>query len=75
MSAISNASDRIAEAGELLEHAIGVVFLAALLVVTTCVVALVAAFTFAVLHNGNDFDFGHGSGRGGDIIVLPVQPF
>ena len=76
LSAISNVSERMAEMGELLERAIGVVFLAAALVVIPCVVALVAAFTFAVIHNGDDFDFhGSGSARGGDIIVLPAQPF
>jgi hypothetical protein len=75
MSAISNVSQRMAETGELLERAIGVMFLAAVLVVIPCVVALVAAFTFAVLHNGDDFDFSTGSGGGGDIIVLPAQPF
>jgi hypothetical protein len=80
-SAISNVSERMAEAGELLERTLGVVFLAALVVVVSCVVALVAAFTFAVLHPGNDFNLGDGSGggghssRGGDIIVLPAQLF
>jgi hypothetical protein len=75
MSAISNVSKRMEEAGELLERAIGVMFLAAVLVVIPCVVALLAALTFAVIHNGDDFDFGNGSGGGGDIIVLPAQPF
>ena len=82
MSAISKVSKRMEEAGELLEEAIGAVFLAAAVVVTTCVVALLAAFTFAVIHNGDDFDFGNGSGDfgngsggGGDIIVLPAQLF
>jgi hypothetical protein len=74
MSAISNVSKRMHETAELLEHAIGLMFLAAGLVVITCVVALVAAFTFAVIHNGDDFDFGNGSGGGSDIIVVP-QPF
>ena len=74
MSAISNVSRRTEETGELLERAIGVTFLAAVLVVITCVVTLLAAFTFAVIHNGDDFDFGNGSGGGGDIIVVP-QPF
>jgi hypothetical protein len=74
-SAISNISERLAETGELLEHGIGVALLAAALVVITCVVALFAAFTFAVLHNGNDFNFGKGSGGQGDIIILPAQPF
>jgi hypothetical protein len=44
-------------------------------VVVSCVVVLVAAGTFGVLHKGNDFHFGEGSGRGGDIIVLPAQLF
>jgi hypothetical protein len=81
-SAISNFSERMAEAGELLERTIGVVFLAAAVVTVTCAAALVAAFTFAVIHNGDDFDFGggsgdfgNGSGGGGDIIVLPAGPF
>ncbi len=77
MSAISNVSERLAEMGRLLEDAIGVMFLAwSVLVVIPCVVALLAAFTFAVIHNGDeDFDFGNGFGGGGDIIVLPAQPF
>jgi hypothetical protein len=74
-SAISILSDRIEETGELLEHAIGVVFLAAAVVVITCVAVLVAAGTFAILHPGNDFNFADGSGRGGDIIVVPAPPF
>jgi hypothetical protein len=72
---ISKVSDGMAEAGELLEHAIGVVFLGAALVVLTCAAILVAAGTFAVLHPGNDFNFGGGSGRSGDIIVVPAQLF
>jgi hypothetical protein len=77
MSAISKVSERMEEAGELLERAIGVMFLAwSVLVVIPCVVALLAALTFAVIHNGDeDFDFGNWSGGGGDIIVLPAQPF
>jgi len=76
MSSISNVSKRMEQTGELLERAIGVMFLGAVLVAIPCVLALLAAFTFAVIHNGDDFDFGNGSGgRGGDIIVLPAQPF
>jgi hypothetical protein len=75
MSAISNVSERMAETITLLERGVYVVFLAAVLVVIPCVVALLAAAVFATLHNGDDFDFGSGSGGGGDIIVLPAQPF
>jgi hypothetical protein len=77
-SAISNFSERIADAGDMMERTLGVVFLAAVVVVVTCVAALVAAGTFAVLHPGNDFGSGHGlggSGGGGDIIVVPAPPF
>ena len=80
MSAIRKASERMAETGELLERGLGVMWLAAGIVVVACVVTLFASFTFAVVHNGDDFDFGNGSdfggsGGGGDIIVLPGQPF
>jgi hypothetical protein len=81
-SAISNFSERIADAGDMMERTLGVVFLAAAVVVVTCVAALIAAGTFAVIHPGNDFGFGHGlggsgsgSGGGGDIIVVPAPPF
>ena len=75
MSAISNVSERLEETVELLAHAIEVVFLAALLVVIPCVVALMAAGTFAALHPGDDFDFSGSGGGSGDVIVLPAQPF
>jgi hypothetical protein len=75
MSAISNFSKHMAETAELLERGINVAFLAGVLVVIACVVALFAALTFGVIHNGDDFKFGNGSGGGGDIIVLPAQPF
>jgi hypothetical protein len=75
MSTISKISRGMEETGELLERAIGLAFLAAALVVIPCVVALLAAFTFAVIHNGDDFDFGQGSRGEGDIIILPAQPF
>lgn len=75
MSAISKVSEHMEETSELLGRGILVVFLAGVLVATVCVVALIAAGTFAVLHPGNDF--GHGSGRGfeGDVIVQPFLSF
>jgi hypothetical protein len=75
VSTISKVSRGLYQAGELLERAIGVMFFAAVLVVIPCAVTLLVAFTFAVIHNGDDFDFGSGSGGEGDIIVLPTQPF
>jgi hypothetical protein len=77
MTTISNVSRRMEETGDLLERAITVMFLAAVVVVIGCVMVLAAAFTFAALHNGDDFDYnGFGTTSGpveGDIIVLPAQ--
>jgi hypothetical protein len=76
LSAISNLSERMEETVTLLERGVYAVFLAATLVVIPCVVALLGAGVFAALHPGDDLGgFGNGSGGGGDIIVLPAQPF
>ena len=79
MTTISNASRRLEETGELLERAITVMFLAAVVVVIACGMVLAAAFTFAAIHNGDDFDFnGFANPSGpveGDMIVLPAQLF
>jgi hypothetical protein len=54
----------LADVGELLERAIGVLLLAtglAVLVVVTCVIILFPAFT--VVHNSDDLNFGGWSGQ------------
>ncbi len=71
MSVSSKISERIVETRELLEHAFVVMLLAAGLVLISCVMVIFAAGTFAALHPGADFDFGHRSGGEGDIIILP----
>jgi hypothetical protein len=77
MSGISKISERMEETGELLQRAIGVMFLAGCLVVIPCAVALVAFFTFAAIHPGDDVHIGHGArgGESSDVIVLPTQVF
>jgi hypothetical protein len=75
VSAISRINRGLVETGEVLERAIGVMFFAAALVVIPCVAALLVAFTFAVIHNGDDFTFDNGSHGEGDVIVLPPQVF
>jgi hypothetical protein len=76
MSGSSKISERIVETRELLENAFVAMLLAAGLMLIACVMVMFAAGTFAALHPGSDFDFGHGSGgESGDIIVLPGQPF
>jgi hypothetical protein len=75
MSASSKISGHIVEMRELLENAFVVMLLAAGLVLVACVMVVFAAGTFAALHPGSDFDFGHGSGGESDTILLPGQPF
>jgi hypothetical protein len=75
MSVSSKISGRIVETRELLENVFVVMLLAAGLVFIACVMVIFAAGTFAALHPGADFDFGHGSGGEGDIIIVPGQPF
>jgi hypothetical protein len=74
MSGSSKISGRIVEAREL-ENAFVVMLLAAGLALIACVMVIFAAGTFAALHPGADFDFGHGSGGESDTILLPGQPF
>ena len=45
-------------------------FLAVFFVALLCVIAVMVAGTYGMLHKGDDFDFGGGSGGGGDVIVL-----
>jgi len=56
-------------------------FLTVVLTALTCLLGLVLAGTFGILHDGDDFDFdigsggaGRGVGEGGDMIVLPGLP-
>jgi hypothetical protein len=75
VSGVSRFSERMAETGELLERALFAVVLlagvAVLVVVTVCLLTLMAAGTFATLHPGDDFDFG----ENGSSIILPALPF
>jgi hypothetical protein len=75
MSMITKTSDQLDDAAEMLLRWINVMFLLAVLVAMTCAVILIAAGTFAVLHNGDDFSFGGGAGGGGDMIRVPSLLF
>jgi hypothetical protein len=71
MSGLARVTDRLEEALSVVGRAIELLFLAAICVAVLCVITLMVAGTYAVLHNGNDFDFGSGGGGGGgDVIVL-----
>jgi len=57
VSVISNASKRMAETVELLERVFNALCVVTAIVILACMTAFLAALTFAVIHNGNDFDF------------------
>ena len=76
MSATSKLAQRMEETAELLDRGVNVALVVAGIVAAIAyVVLLFAAFSSDVSRNGGDSNFGDGSGRGGDIIVLPAQPF
>jgi hypothetical protein len=70
MSGIARVTDRLEQALSVVGRAIELLLLAAICVAVLCVITLMVAGTYAILHNGNDFDFGSGGGGGGDVIVL-----
>jgi len=69
VSATSRMSQRVTETCELLERLVIALCLAILAMTLACVVVLLAAATFGILHPGDDFDFGQ---RHADV-VLPAH--
>jgi hypothetical protein len=70
MSGIARVTDRLEQALGVVGRTIELLFLAALCVAILCVIAVMVAGTYGMLHKGDDFDFGGGRGGGGDVIVL-----
>jgi hypothetical protein len=71
MSGISRVTDRLEQALSVVGRTIELLFLAALCVAILCVIAVLVAGTYGMLHKGDDFGFGGGGrGGGGDVIVL-----
>ncbi|MGH3506306.1 MAG: hypothetical protein ACRDO2_03770 [Nocardioidaceae bacterium] len=72
MSGLTKVSDGLDEVVSMLRRAIEAVFHAGVLVGLACIIFLLVAGTYGILHNGDDFEFGEGGGggRGGDIIVM-----
>ena len=74
MNAIARGAEGLAQSASLLKRTIEVLCYAAVVVALVCLIGLIVAGTYGVLHNGDDFDFRFGDGRsggGGDLIVLP----
>jgi hypothetical protein len=75
MSGLTKVTDSLDELVTVLKRAIEAAFSAAVLIGLACLTVLVVAGTFAVLHDGDDFEFGErgglgGGGGGGDVIVM-----
>jgi hypothetical protein len=74
MSEYAGVSDRLDRTLSLLKRSAEALFYAVLIFSLVCVIVLVAAGTFGIIHEGNDFG-GPPGGRGspgGDVIVPSV---
>ncbi len=71
MNGIVRLTNRLDQTASFMKSAIDALFLAVVLVVLACLVGLVVAGTFGILHNGDDFDFDLGGGGAGssDVVV------
>ena len=69
MSGVARVTDRLERVASMMGRAVEVAFLAVLLVAILCVIAIMAAGTYGVLHKGDDFGFDDGGGGGGDVIM------
>ena len=75
MNGIARLTDGLDQSVSLLKSAMEVLYRAVIVVALACLIGLMLAATFGLIHNGDDFDFdvtpGAGRGGGGDVIVLP----
>ena len=69
MSGLARVTDRLEQALGVVGRAFELLFLAAICIAVLCVITLMVAGTYGLLHPGNDFNFGGGGGEG-DVIVL-----
>ena len=69
MSDVTRFTDRLERVVSVMGRAVEVAFLAVLLVAILCVIVIMAAGTYGLLHKGDDFGFNDGSGGGGDVIM------
>jgi hypothetical protein len=74
MSGLARVSDRLEQALSVVGRAVELLLLAAVCVAVLCVIAVMVAGTYGMLHKGDDFDFGGNRGGGGDVIVLHGVP-
>ncbi|HSS67975.1 MAG TPA: hypothetical protein VLK34_05445 [Nocardioidaceae bacterium] len=70
MSALGRVSDRLEDVVSVVGRAVELAFLAVFFVALLCVIAVMVAGTYGMLHKGDDFDFGGRGSGGGDVIVL-----
>jgi hypothetical protein len=70
MSGLERAADHLENAVSVVGRAVELAFLALLFVAMLCVIAVLVAGTYGLLHKGDDFGNLGGSGGGGDIVFL-----
>ena len=76
MNGIARATDGMDQTASFLKRSIEALIYAVVLMGLVCLLGLIVAGTFGILHSGNDFSFdvnfgaGRGSG-GGDVIIVP----
>jgi hypothetical protein len=69
MSGLARVTDGLERALSVVGRTFELLFLAAVCIAVLCVITLMVAGTYGILHPGNDFGFGGGGGQG-DVIVL-----
>jgi hypothetical protein len=76
MNSIARISGALDHTAEVLKRTAEVLLYATAAFILVCVMALVAAGFYGVVHDGDDFgiDLGSGNGGGGDVIILPHLP-
>jgi hypothetical protein len=70
MSGMERVTDRLESAVSTVGRAVELAFLSLLVVAIMCLITVMVAGTYGMLHKGDDFDFGGGHGGGGDVVVV-----
>jgi hypothetical protein len=70
MTGLQRAADRLDDAVSVVSRAVEVAFLALVFIGVLCVIAVMVAGTYGMLHKGDDFDNFGGGGGGGDIVFV-----
>ena len=70
MSGMDRVTDRLENAVSTVGRAVELAFLSLLFVALLCVITVMVAGTYGMLHKGDDFGFDRGHGGGGDVVFV-----